>query len=418
MPSMSEPSRAELKYTVQRQREELQSLNEVGRLLTTSTDPVELCQLVAGYLQKSFPIALFGVLLSRQRRLLLFQFATISETDIQQTVSEIIEASNPMLSSPLTDKEIEVSRIEGAGDGSNWAETPIREFRSRHASKISAEKNTVGVMHLFSGKESAFSEEDMHVFNTIADQLSAALHNSLLVEKLRRANQMKNDLLMVLTHELRTPITPIREGVNLLLDKTLGAVNAEQEEFLKIISDNTDRLSRLVERTLLASRILGEKLSLKIASTDIRAVSDRLNQAYRGLATEKSIQYTLPSPTPAFDLECDVELISIALGHLVENAIHATPKNGKVSVECSQQTGRVQIVVNDTGTGIPEEERVQLFDKFRLVGNVSDRKTGGLGLGLFIAHGIISAHAGTLELTDADEGTAAVVNLPLKASKE
>ncbi len=414
MNTMSELSRAELKYTVQRQQEELKTVNEVGRLLTTTTDSSELCYLLAMYLKNTFPLALFGLLLSKNKHLSLVHFTPMSETDILQTVPDIVAAANPLLSEPINESELEVDTKDAMESGSAWSQAPIRQLRSHHASKITFNQKTIGVLNVFSGKDNAFTPEDRHVIDTVADQLSAALHNALLLEELSLANQLKNDLLMVLTHELRTPLTPIREGVNLLLDQTLGTINAEQEDFLKTISDNTDRLNKLVERTLLASRIMGDKLTLDIKPLPAGELLKTLNADFMALATQKGVQFTLPTPAQPIEFESDPKLILIALGHLVENAIHATPQGGSVTVQCTQRTGWVNICIKDTGPGIPEESGPQLFEKFRSVGGINDRKTGGLGLGLFIANAIIKAHQGTLTLKNAEVGAHAIVDIPLK----
>ncbi|MBI3319929.1 MAG: sensor histidine kinase [Candidatus Omnitrophica bacterium] len=105
-------------------------------------------------------------------------------------------------------------------------------------------------------------------------------------------------------------------------------------------------------------------------------------------------------------LQCvgDIEWLQRALGQLVENAIEASPPKGAVTISCQEAPDASILTIEDTGAGIPSEVRPVLFDRLRAAGGIDERKTGGLGLGLFIAKSVIQAHGGVIDVEGAAGG--------------
>lgn len=409
---MVEPSRAELKYLVERQREELKTVNDVGRLLSLTTDPAEIIRLVASYLKQTFPIALCGVLAAAQRRLLVIQFANISQVDLASALREI-DAKATELLPPALRKEPIAPTLEDQS-GATGRQGPIGYLRSHYISPMKTGGQVTGLLSVFSGKAEALTKEDCHAIDIVADRLQVALRNAFLLDELRQANQLKTDLLMVISHELRIPLTSIKEGVNLVLEGSLGAVTSDQQDFLKTVNDSAARLDALVEKVVLATRVVTGELKFELKPTDLRPILQDLQHVFGGQAQAKGAALAMDQVPERLPYLADAQALRTALANVIENAVQVTPAQGRVTVQVQQRADGIALEIQDTGPGIPEAELPRMFEQFRQVGGVDDRKTGGLGLGLFLAKTIVEGHRGTIQLDSrVGQGTRVTIRLPL-----
>ena len=406
---MPDLTSTELKYLVQRQREEIKTINEVGRLLSSTTDPREIIRLVASYLKQAFPLALCGVLVVEPRKLQLIQYAKIAQGDLAAALREICARANEFLSPPLNAAELTPDIDEQRGD----SQTPIGFLRSNHSARLTFEGRVIGLLSIFSGKTEAFSKEELHAINIVADQLGAALRNAFLLEELKRANHLKNDLLAVISHELGTPVTAIQEGVSLLLEGALGPTNAEQQDFLSTVSNNVDRLTQLLQKVVATTQILTGNFQCTPAPVGVDELLAEAVEALQPAANEKRVSLNLLPVGRIGSWPLDAAKFKQAISHLLDNAIQATPPEGVVTLSPASASSGLTLTITDTGIGIPAEELPRLFDQFRTVGGINDRKTGGLGLGLFITKAIIDAHGGTIQVkSETGQGTRMILRLP------
>ena len=407
---MTEPSRAELKYLIERQREELRTLNEVGRLLGTATDPEEIVLLVATYLTRAFPVALCAALLPG-RPLRFLQVAEISQVESDAAARAIRDAAARLLAPPTPDERFspDVQMLEGA-DG-EWAQ-PVSALRSSAMLPLIFTEQPEGLLCVFSGKSGAFSEDDERVLGIVADQFAGALRHAWLLDELKRANQLKSDLLLVISHELRIPLTSIKEGVSLILDGTLGATTSEQQDFLQVVSDSTNRLAQLIENVVMATEIMTGELRLSPAEADLRDLLAKAAEPFRNRAAAKELAFELSLPAQELRHPLDARWFGRAVGILIDNALKATAA-GTLGLSCAAGPDEIVVKITDTGVGIPPEELPTIFEQFRFVGGVDNRRTGGLGLGLFIANAVIAAHGGSIRIeSKPGTGTTMEIRLP------
>lgn len=408
----AEPSRAEFKYFIERQKEEIRTLTEVSRLLTTAADAQEVIQRVARYLHQVFPVSLCGILLLDQKALLLFQFSKISPPDASSAIGQICSRADKDFPSPLQPGELK-QRMEDLSGGPGLRSEAAGFLRSSTFAPMVFNGKPMGRLALFSAKPNAFSKEDEHVLAVVAEQLAAVLHAALLMDELRQADLMKDELLAVISHELRIPLTTIQEGTRLLTEGALGAVSPEQQDFLKTVLRNSERLQGLIEEVELASKLITGRISYSFDAVPLAEMLQQVAERFLPVAQSKGVLFSLDSSGPAVPLWADGKRLPQALEHLVENAVQATAQGGTVTLGASDSSDHVVIRVTDTGQGIPAEMMPKLFSKFFTVGGISDRKTGGLGLGLFTAKKIIEAHQGQLQMeSQAGQGTRVTVRLP------
>lgn len=409
---MTEISRAELKYFVERQREEIKTLNEVGKLLSSTTDPQEIIQLTSSYLHRTFPVALCGIFYAPQKKLHLIPFAPIAQVEIAGALRQMRDAASELLRRPITEEESLRPTDAAPSNTDTWMQ-PTASLRSHLFSPMTVSGQPIGLLGLFSGQAETFTKEDHHAIGIVAEQLGASLRNAFLVEELRRADELKNELLSIVSHELSTPLTAIKEGVRLILDGALGETNADQKDFLGTVDENAERLERLIQKIKTSTELMTGQTTFTLESFDLRTLVVNLEKNYRALAKSRGVSLKLVEyPKPLF-WQIDTNHLTVALSQVLENAIQATPKDGLVMLKLTATPGEAAIQIVDTGSGIAKEALSTLFDRFRSIGGIHDRKMGGLGLGLYIAKSLIEGQGGHITVDSiVGQGTWMTVRLP------
>jgi signal transduction histidine kinase len=406
-------SRAELKYLVERQREEIKTLNEVGKLLGSTTNAEQMIRLTASYLHRTFPVALCGILLLAQRKLRLIPFAPFAQADQATAIRQIREAASQLLQRPISEEESAVVLDDTTGATTTPWLQPTTSLRSTVSAPLTVKGQPTGLLSLFSGQAKGFTKEDQHALGIVAEQLGAALRNALLVEELRHADELKNQMLSIVSHELSTPLTAIKEGVNLVLEGALGDTTPDQRDFLQTVNENTERLERLLEKVKTSTKIMTDQAQFSFESVDLRMSIAKVAKAYTSLAAARKVNLkVVDAPKPVF-WQVDAPHLIAAISQLVENAIQATPADGFVTIKLTATVDEAEIQVLDTGSGIAKEALPTLFDRFKSLGEIHERKMGGLGLGLFIAKSLITGHGGIITVESAiGAGTRMTVKLP------
>ncbi|HEY8106486.1 MAG TPA: ATP-binding protein [Gemmatimonadales bacterium] len=233
-----------------------------------------------------------------------------------------------------------------------------------------------------------------------------------LLQRAEAANRSKDEFLAVLSHELRTPLNAILGWSELL---TTGEPEpALVRRGLQAISRNVKAQTRLIEDLLDISRIVSGKIRLDVRGLELAPIVEAAVEGIRPAAAAKriGIQAVL---APAGTVAGDADRLQQVVWNLLSNAVKFTPEGGHVRVALVRAGSRVEIVVSDDGTGIPEAFLPHVFERFRQADSSSRRTVGGLGLGLAIARELVELHGGTLEARSAgtDQGATFVISLPV-----
>lgn len=209
-------------------------------------------------------------------------------------------------------------------------------------------------------------------------------------------NQQKNFVLSV-THELKTPIAATKLQLQTLLKhKQLDPV--QQEQLLQNALNETNRLNRLIEDVLLASRADKNELLLNFERINVSELTEQVVQNY---FKEKLYNGQLTTTIqPDVIMETDKVLFPSIIINLIENAFKYSPNNPKISLHVNIVNGKLALKVTDNGIGIPDSEKLKVLEKFYRIGNEETRKTKGTGLGLFIVNEIVKAHKGKIEISN------------------
>jgi len=234
-------------------------------------------------------------------------------------------------------------------------------------------------------------------------------------QELRDADRRKNEFLAVLSHELRNPLTPIRNSLHILKRAASGSEQAKRAE--EVLGRQTDQLVRLVDDLLDITRVSRNKIQLKRAHLDFGKVVRRAVDDHHSLFEGKGIVLRADLAPETLTIDGDEARLAQVVGNLLSNAAKFTATGGQVTVTTSKPTGRgrAQLCIVDTGAGIEPDMLRRLFQPFIQADATLDRSKGGLGLGLALVKSLVEMHGGEVCAHSDGTGRGAefVVELPL-----
>jgi heavy metal sensor kinase len=234
--------------------------------------------------------------------------------------------------------------------------------------------------------------------------LTMVLNRTL--ERLERLFHARQRFLADVSHELRTPLTTIRGNVDLM--RRIGEADPE---ILDVVSDELDRMTRLVGDLMLLARADTGGLPIQQLPVDLDTIFLDVFRQVQSIDHEVHISVEEVDQVAVMG---DSDRLKQLVLNLVDNAIKYTPEGGKVMMSLSKEDGRANLVVKDTGIGIPAVDLPHIFDRFYRVDKARTRAQGGSGLGLSIAKWIVEAHGGRIEVdSEVGVGTTFSVHLPV-----
>ena len=299
-------------------------------------------------------------------------------------------------------------------------------LRSAFAFPIRLGGEIVGVMEFFSREVRERDENVIEMISTLGSQIGQFIERRH-VEKERtelltrereartaaeEANRLKDEFLATLSHELRTPLTSILGWARLLRSGNLTPDAAERA--LEVIERNARSQNALIGDILDVSRIITGKLRLEVRPVELSPIIEAAADAVRPAADAKNVRLQVLLDPSAGQVSGDSDRLQQVVWNLLTNAVKFTSKGGRVQVRLECINSHVEIVISDTGQGIPPEFLPYVFDRFRQADQNSTRTHGGLGLGLSIVKQFVEMHGGTVGVDSAGEGqgTTFTVALP------
>jgi signal transduction histidine kinase/CheY-like chemotaxis protein len=231
-------------------------------------------------------------------------------------------------------------------------------------------------------------------------------------EELRASDQRKTDFLGVLSHELRNPLAPIRNGVHLLRRAAPGSEQAHRA--VAVIQRQTDHLSRIIDDLLDVTRIERGKIELKRAVIDLGTIVRRTCDDHRSIFEHRGLALRVDVAAAAW-IDADATRIAQIVGNLLQNAAKFTREEGHVHVSVAVVDERAELRVRDDGVGIAPDLLPQIFTPFVQADASIARTAGGLGLGLALVKGLVELHGGSIRARSDGPGAGAefAVSLPL-----
>jgi len=283
---------------------------------------------------------------------------------------------------------------------------------------VSRSGDVLGGLFLAHSRPAVFTEREERIVVGLAAQAAVAIDNARLYERAQhareeaeQANRLKDEFLATLSHELRTPLNAVLGWTRMLQGGRLDAGTAAHA--VDVIRRNAEAQVQLIEDLLDVSRITTGKLRLDPRRLEVPDVVREALDALHPAAAARSIELTstvLPGCRP---VSGDADRLRQVAWNLVSNAIKFTPRGGRVEVLVRPADEHVEIVVSDTGRGIPPDVLPHVFDRFRQADSTSTRAHGGLGLGLALVKHLVELHGGTVSAESAGEGQGATFTVRL-----
>ncbi|MCK5145949.1 PAS domain-containing protein [bacterium] len=214
----------------------------------------------------------------------------------------------------------------------------------------------------------------------------------------KEADQIKTELVSMVAHELKSPLTSIYGFSELLLDST--TLNVKEQEYAQVILTESERLADLINKFLDLARLESGKTTINTLPFDLSMLIEKVVEVHKGQAVKKRIKIItqLPEQLPLAD--GDQDMIEQVLVNLFSNAVKYSPLDSKIGFEVKNETDMLVVSIIDNGYGIPKESLKHVFDKFyRVVENEALDETEGSGLGLTLAKEIIEQHGGTIKVS-------------------
>ena len=221
---------------------------------------------------------------------------------------------------------------------------------------------------------------------------------NLMCERLKELDDMKIDFISHVSHNLRTPLTAIKEATGMLIEGTYADAPAKQQELLTITEEECERLIDSVSRILDLARMEAKMMDYQLEECDLMPVIQKSILKLVPIAQRGKIDLELKPPPDLPPAKIDVERISQLMENLIGNALKFSSEGGKVVLSvCVRNNGKqfLEVSVADTGCGIPKEHLERIFDKFKRIDRGRETEIG-TGLGLSIAKHIISDHGGKI----------------------
>jgi PAS domain S-box-containing protein len=232
-------------------------------------------------------------------------------------------------------------------------------------------------------------------------------------QALKDADRRKDEFLAVLAHELRNPLAPIRNAVQLM--KVRGLADAELRGARDVVERQVQQMARLVDDLLDVSRISRGKITLRKEVVDLGAIVNRAVETVRPLINEQKQELLVTLPPEPVLLEADQTRLEQILANLLNNAAKYTDRSGHINLTVRRQANDVEVHVSDTGIGISADMLPRIFDMFVQADQRSNRSKGGLGIGLSLVRRLVEMHGGSITAHSAGSGQGSefVVRLPL-----
>jgi PAS domain S-box-containing protein len=278
---------------------------------------------------------------------------------------------------------------------------------------------TYGLLGVYSGQPSDRPDEELDFLQAAANVLGTAIERDGLERSLRdrahelvNADRRKNEFLAMLAHELRNPLAPIRNAIQMLYVKNVDDVDMRAARDL--MDRQVRQITRMVDDLLDVSRITRGKIALREETVDLAEVVAHALETSRPLIDLHRHELTVSLPQGPMPIRGDATRLAQAIANLVNNSTKYTDPGGKISVAVQRSGADYLVKVKDNGIGISSEMLPQIFDLFKQVDNSLARSEGGLGIGLTLVRTLIEMHGGNVKAFSDGPGRGSefVVRLP------
>lgn len=323
---------------------------------------------------------------------------------------------------------------------------PVYQLLSSHKVDLTMplrQNDTVsGYVFLGEHQSSRYSNRDLSVLGTIANELSIAIQNSLSLQEVKQLNatlqervdiatkqlrssnaqlmhvdEVKDEFISMASHQLRTPLTSIKGYLSMVLDGDVGEVSPKQRALLGESFKSSERMVRLITDFLNVSRLQTGKFTIEKSLFDLNDVVDQEVKDLSVIAKNRLQQLRYETSGQPVPVMADESKIRQVIMNYIDNAIYYSRPNSTVVIELSVQHNKATVTVRDTGIGVPHAAQQKLFTKFYRAENARKQRPDGTGVGLYLARRVIEAHNGSI-VFHSTEGHGSTFGFSIPVAKE
>ncbi|GIV98270.1 MAG: hypothetical protein KatS3mg057_2927 [Herpetosiphonaceae bacterium] len=326
-------------------------------------------------------------------------------------IAHVLRRAVPKIIPEITDTLLE----SNACDTEHLAMLRGLGFKSGLIVPIVARGRTLGAITFIMAESGRrYDEDDLALAEELARRAAVAIDNARLYHESQEALKIRDQFLSIAAHELKTPITALLGYTQLLQRRAEreGSADERNVRALHSLSEQAQRLNRLINALLDISRIRTGQFTIERERVDITALARRMVEELQPTLEHHRLEFRAPAE-PLF-AEGDELRLEQVLQNLLQNAVKYSPNGGLIQVIVDRQDAEVRIAVVDQGIGIPEESLPKLFTRFYRASNVSGGQISGMGIGLYVVKEIIALHGGRLGVESIEgKGSTFTVYLPL-----
>ncbi|HEX3578925.1 MAG TPA: ATP-binding protein [Thermoanaerobaculia bacterium] len=332
----------------------------------------------------------------------------VREHELEKCVGNIMRDVPEALELVIRERE---SRIIGyASSILAYAGVPPEEQRSLMAVPLVSRGQTLGVILTAAAVGTLFKQEDAALVSELSRHGSLAIDNARLYRDSQQAVQAREEVLAIVSHDLRNPLNAVMLAASLL--QTSEKIAPDDREQLEIIDISAKRMQRLIEDLLDVTRLEGGKqLPIEPAPLDVQSLFEETYELFKSQAATASITLQCQAPKDVPPVYADRHRVLQVLSNLIGNAMKFTPPGGMITCRAEPEDAKVLITVADTGPGIPRENLGDIFNPYWQAKRTARL---GAGLGLPIAKGIVESHGGRIWVeSEPGKGTKFFFTLPV-----
>jgi len=410
--------------------DEFNLLHRVSELAASGSDLQEFFEYIVEEISNSMNVAIVSLML------IDWEEGQLRIRAAKGLPKEVIERARVRLGSSIAGRVAQEGRPFLINNVEEYSDLGISKSKSRYTTPsllsvpIRSRSLILGVINVNNKLDNTiFNDTDLDLLSTISNQAGLAIENVMLINKMkeqwenqkhlldemRRQNELKNDLVINLSHEIKTPLNAIVGYVDLLLNRVM---DEWAKDLLSKILQRSLHLNRITDQMIHYFALQSKALHFNFVSTPpisiIKSVAEKLSK----LAAENEVKIEIEPVGLQSTVMIDENLFTQAIEALMDNGIRFNKKKGRVIISGhraqAEGADMLTIRIEDTGPGINPALHSILFEPFRQTSDIMENKPDGLGLGLPIAEAIITAHHGTLKLLRSDSnGTVFGLTMPI-----